>query len=443
MKVGDVIDNKYVVIKEIDTGGMGVVYEVEHNENKYALKICKVNEEEDKKRFNREVRIMSSISHKNIIKILDSNLEYNPSYFVMPLCKCSLANKLNLFTNNYILIIKVMIEVCKGLKAIHEEKKVHRDLKPSNILIDNNNQILISDFGLSMFVERDSIILTAPNHYFGSEGYIPPEFYEMDGTKNATSQSDIFSVGKIMYNLATAQHPNSLDYDLLIPLFSRIVIKCTEVNLAKRYKDIDELLIDLKDCLKILTTNNPIEEINQLVNSISEDFEANKLNKQDCEELLNSLLQVKQNTEDYYLFLRKLSPIIWELLYKIDKDKTEILINEFCNKAIEYFENNYYAFEEATRIANKMYLIFEFISSSKVKIKIMETILIVSILKNRFDAMDVFGTMLYKIQTVTDSQLTIAMLSANKDYYLGLIDRIKSSQLHPDIAIFNKTLLNS
>lgn len=85
MKYGD-----YNVIEKIGNGGFGEVYKVEKDGINYALKICKETDTEDIKRFKREVRLMEAVNQENVISILDSNLENEPPFFVMPLCETSL-----------------------------------------------------------------------------------------------------------------------------------------------------------------------------------------------------------------------------------------------------------------------------------------------------------------------------------------------------------------
>ena len=136
MRIGDLIDDKYHVIQEIGEGGMGRVYNVKKEEENFALKICLENDEENIKRFKREVRLMAEVKHQNVIEVIDFNFERDNPYFVMPLCKYSVDKILDKLQENHEIAIKIMLEVCSGINALHISGITHRDIKPKNILYD-------------------------------------------------------------------------------------------------------------------------------------------------------------------------------------------------------------------------------------------------------------------------------------------------------------------
>lgn len=141
MNIGDKIDGKYLILEEIGEGGMGKVFKVQQGDNLFALKVCLDSDEEIIKRFRREVRLMASIKHENVIEVLAENLDVAIPYFVMPLCKFSIDKKLDILQANQELAIKILLQVCKGIYAIHSSGIIHRDIKPKNILISTDKKV--------------------------------------------------------------------------------------------------------------------------------------------------------------------------------------------------------------------------------------------------------------------------------------------------------------
>lgn len=207
MKIGN-----YNITKKIGKGGFGEVYIAEKDNVNYALKVCSKSDEESIRRFNREVRLMESVKNENVIEVLDYDFKNIPPFFVMPLCQGALSTKD--YKNNVELLINDVLQICDGLEALHNhpQRIVHRDINPNNILIDND-KLKLSDLGLGKFEERDSTILTPSSIMMGTEGFAPPEFYKVGGTKNATISSDIYQLGKTIYTLYTRESPTYINID--------------------------------------------------------------------------------------------------------------------------------------------------------------------------------------------------------------------------------------
>ena len=229
--IGTKLDN-YNIIEQIGKGGFAEVYKCQHSETMeyFALKICTKDEGDNFKRFAREVRLMNSISHPNVVSIEFSNIDNKPYYFVMPLAKASLESYIPKLKDNHTFALKVFLEVCQGIKAIHKSGKFHRDIKPDNVLILPDDTILVSDLGLGKFEHRDSTILTSSNIYMGTEGYIPPEFKTAQGTKNADKRGDIYQLGKMLYKVLTGENPILIETRTLPSSLIYIISKATKDN---------------------------------------------------------------------------------------------------------------------------------------------------------------------------------------------------------------------
>ncbi len=206
-----VINSRYQVkYPPLGQGGMGVVYRVYDTvTNRYvALKTVEGNVGAAAlELFDREWSILAKLSHPNIIDILDAGTfrdggEQRP-YFVMPLLVGSTLDKVIKSSSDERMplqpLVEVVVQVCRGLQAAHDQGLVHRDLKPSNIFVTRDKTVKIIDFGVAHLADTRSIIGVK-----GTLQYMAPEQMEM---KAATPLSDIFSLGVVCYEALSGRRP--------------------------------------------------------------------------------------------------------------------------------------------------------------------------------------------------------------------------------------------
>ncbi|WP_159124378.1 serine/threonine-protein kinase [Acinetobacter variabilis] len=154
-----------------------------------------------KERFKREVIILSSINHPNVVKVLASEIDIDPPAYIMPLANATLAQDLMTIRGYPIQDrIKVFMDILAGLEAIHDLSIYHRDLKPQNILRFGNDYA-ISDFGLISLDKSQVSVLTQTGMNMGSDRYTAPEI--TSELKFASRASDIYSAGCILHDLTT------------------------------------------------------------------------------------------------------------------------------------------------------------------------------------------------------------------------------------------------
>ena len=147
MEIGDIIKG-YTIKEYIGDGGMGIVFKVEKDGKEYALKICNTTDDEYVSRFKREIRMMETINNNRIVKIIDKDIDASIPYFIMELCDESLENAVERGLSeekkfDYIL------QLCDGLKGLHDQGIIHRDIKPGNALIVDD-KIKVSDLASTM-----------------------------------------------------------------------------------------------------------------------------------------------------------------------------------------------------------------------------------------------------------------------------------------------------
>jgi serine/threonine protein kinase len=441
MNIGDIIDNKYLILEEIGQGGMGKVFKVEMSETHFALKVCMETDDESIKRFNREVRLMASIKHENVIEILDKNIEGENPYFVMPLCKFSIDDRLDILQANPEFAIDVLLNVCKGINAIHISGIIHRDIKPKNILISQDDQIKISDLGLGKFSTRDSSIITSSNIYMGTQGFIPPEFFRHGGTKNADVRSDIYQLGKTIYNIFTNSNPSLIQKDILPGGLLFIIQKCINDNPDARYQSVNEVANSLSSYLKSLSPQeNPSSAFENLINIAIANSKLKLFDKDNVEEIIKIVFSFRDDTE---FFFNKFNEIPLNVLDVVASNLNELckeLIDIYCTTVTRHFQEDRINFSDAELVASAMLHIYNGSADIEIKMRSMKMTLFAAVYCNRYYAMAIFDEMLLNIKNDQDAFVVSEMLKENIADYEQVASRIPTSQLHPIIQILQKEI---
>lgn len=211
---GDLIDGKYKVTKVLGEGSFGKVYAVEDSRSRLmALKLLKLWEVPPgirgslMARFDMEFQTGRIDSNYLVHSLAHGNVKGNP-YIVMEYCPDGdLLAKANSGKLDY---PKAALHILYGLKALHSRGKVHRDLKPENVLVKENGNFALTDFGISgdrnkRMTERN--ILGKPKQIFGTYAYMPPEQLKPNKDATVLPTTDIFSFGVMMYQLLTGELP--------------------------------------------------------------------------------------------------------------------------------------------------------------------------------------------------------------------------------------------
>ncbi len=223
--IGQLIDGRYRVLRQLGDGGMGIVYKVEHSYlNKFfALKVMRPTRDTvDRQRFEQEARLASRIRHKNVVEISDYGiLPSGQPYFVMEFLRGhTLGDAIFEGRIDPMVACHIAAQIASGLQAVHKQNVVHRDLKPDNIFIIDPDEheaeastihdgsdsgdvhfIKIMDFGIAKSVDKN---LTGTGMTLGTPEYMSPE--QATGEK-IDWRSDQYSLGCILYEMLTGELP--------------------------------------------------------------------------------------------------------------------------------------------------------------------------------------------------------------------------------------------
>lgn len=249
----------YRLEKIVGKGGMGEVHKATQLSlgRTVAVKLLASELAKDESfvsRFQKEAAALATLSHPNVVTIVEKGHCEGTYYLVMEFVDGpSLREQMRSPLFDSTSAIRVMIEICRAIDYAHSRGVIHRDLKPENILFDDQagGHAKVSDFGLASFVDESSarFNLTQTHVSMGTLSYMAPE-QRMDA-KNADGRADIFSLGVILYELLVGEvplgtfDPPSLRRPEVDPRLDAIVQRCLKPDPDDRYAKVSELLAEL------------------------------------------------------------------------------------------------------------------------------------------------------------------------------------------------------
>lgn len=272
MTPNQTLNGRYKIIRPLGEGGMANVY-LAHDlilDRDVAVKLVRFDMQDDVsaiKRFQREALSTTELVHPNIVGVYDIGEEHGMNYLIMEYVE---GQNLKQYIRDQFPIplgqvVSLMSQILNGVQTAHYHGIIHRDLKPQNILIDKHGKAKITDFGIAIANQQSSF--TRTNTVIGSVQYLSPE--QVRG-HIATQQSDIYSLGIILFEMLTGkvpfegesavsiavkhyqdQLPLVKDFNTKIPQsLENVVLKATAKNPIDRYKNVAEMAADLKTVLQ-------------------------------------------------------------------------------------------------------------------------------------------------------------------------------------------------
>ena len=258
---GDVA-GAYEIVRVLGAGGQAVVYEAIHREGpeperRVALKVPRRDTGD---RLVREAKLVATLDHPSIVRVLDLSLEGSVPFLVLELCeKGSLEERLEIVHPDGLPLEQVRAAAAAILDALayaHERGVVHRDVKPANVLFDKNHLARVSDFGIGTISCANEVAvshdLSQLSLFAGTPLYLAPEQenpdLRVDGKLDG--RADLFAFGKVLFQMLTGASPRTIRPPSrlrpgLDPVWDDYVFKLTEERPERRFESAREALEEL------------------------------------------------------------------------------------------------------------------------------------------------------------------------------------------------------
>jgi hypothetical protein len=236
----------YTILKKIESGGYGQVCQCRRDADGQIVAKKTLSDSfspESRKRFAREVRILETTTHPNIVRVLDKDLDSTPLWYAMPFYRSSLLHEVELggIVGNLARIALIFPRVLAGVQYLHNHGILHRDLKPGNVLLNDDNDVVLSDLGHGRIIDSRSARLTSTGKRdFGTFLYMSPE--QIHDGKAADERSDIYSLGRLLYELLTGEIDTRQNTKGIPEPFAALVERCTERAPADRPQSCEALV---------------------------------------------------------------------------------------------------------------------------------------------------------------------------------------------------------
>jgi len=269
---------RYHILERLGEGGMATVYKAFDTrlEADVAIKVIRMDELPPKvldralKRFAREAKALARLTHPNIVRVIDAGEHEGAPYLVMPYLpggnlKQVLRERGQLPWQE---ALQLLIPVARALGYAHRQGMIHRDVKPSNILITEDGELILTDFGIAKILsDEDTVDLTGTRGIVGTPEYMAPE--QVTSTA-VDARVDIYALGIMLYEMVTGRKPYQADTPMAVmikhardPLprprefvpelpeeVERILLKALAKDPDERYQTADELALALQQVLQ-------------------------------------------------------------------------------------------------------------------------------------------------------------------------------------------------
>ena len=263
----------YKILSELGRGGMGVVYKAEDTKLKrlVALKFLRpdvLKDEEHRERFLREAQAAAALDHPNICTVYEIDEVEGETFIAMAYLEGqTLKDKIAERPLKLEEALDIAIQTAQGLKVAHQNEVVHRDIKPANLMLTEEGQVKVVDFGLAQLAEQSRLTKTAT--MLGTPAYMSPEQSQRLPTDRRT---DVWSLGVVIYEMVTGRMPfegerqEAVLYAIAqedpepitalrvgVPTeLDFIVSKAMAKDAGERYQHVEEMIVDLRSLGKKL-----------------------------------------------------------------------------------------------------------------------------------------------------------------------------------------------
>jgi serine/threonine protein kinase len=392
---------KYTDLTQIGSGGFGKVFacRCDADGQTYAKKCLDAPADSDEaRRFAKEVRILSALDHPHIVKVLGKRLETHPFFYIMPLYKRSLRAELPSLVGDVRRVDVIFSRLLTAIEFAHAQGVIHRDLKPENVLLNDDSDVVVTDFGLGRILDSDSTRLTMTGSFMGTPWYMAPE--QCVDAKSADERSDVYSLGRMLYELYTGPLTSSVqDTSTLPPGIALIVERCTQHDPDRRFARVSDLRAVWRDLHDETGRKSELEELLALRTKLAT---ASSISNSDVTRYSELLLKHLGERDLMHETVMQMSEQTAEALYGINAELLRRLVSVF----VEFTCSQGWPFGYTDKLGRKCKELHQAIEDAKIRADLLYCVAEVGISHNRFYVMNIMIS-LFALDMETPEALAI------------------------------------
>jgi len=388
---------RWIDQSRIGSGGFGEVWTSQREGQglHFAKKVLQVGDVAATRRFVREVRILSALDHPNIVRVVAKRLEDAPYFYIMPLYRHSLRSELTRIVRDESRIFPIFKSMLDGIEYAHAQGIIHRDLKPENVLMNSDTDVVVSDFGLGRIIDSESTRATQTGWGLGTPLYMAPE--QLSDAMNADARSDIFSLGRILYELYTGPLTSAVQDTASISAAVALVIqRCTQSDPVRRFQSVQELKQSWSSLYDAENEESDRSDIKNLVAQLSS---AQSDSTEKRRRLFDILVRYENDSDLLHETIVSLRSDVIVQMYSEQPELLRRLIGKFTVDAA----SQGWPFNYTDTIATTCWALFEQIPDMQIRAPLVEAVLRIGVSHNRWYVLGVFGRMLNTVQDRRDA----------------------------------------
>lgn len=402
--------SKYDDLNVIGTGGFAEVWLCERHSDKsrFAKKVLiSTASDKIKQRFKEEVRILAKLDHPRIVKVVETQLSAEPLWFVMPLYARTLKDELTGVIGDEQRITKVFSQILDAVEYAHREGVIHRDLKPHNVLMNSDDDIAVSDFGIGRVLDAAGDRVTRTGAAMGTRYYISPE--QSTDAKHVDVRTDVFSLGRMLYELYTERLNTAVQQlDRVPTTVAPIIDRCTRYSPDERYSTVAELKSEWRALIRAAESPGNEEEVSRLVAEVI----ATPDNAPKILSLLSNVVHEGQDLDLLADVLIKIPHQAIAIAFQRDAGLVATSIEQFTEYLLSQKWGVSYVDKAGMRCANY----FTTVSDPNLRMRLLACALTLGIKHRRPSVIEASSHMLQSLSAATDiAELRSIVSSLEKD----------------------------
>ena len=418
-------------------GGWALVYpsQVVGVQLNVAIKMIKpemAQDEKAKARFRREIRAHSNLTHPNIVSIYDFGEYDGHLFYVMEWVEGgTLRELLPEIKGDEHAIHLYFDQLCEALRYAHSKGIVHRDIKPENILFDARGTLKLSDFGLCVFLERNTPAITRSGEQIGTPEYWSPE--QRQDPSKVDQRADIYSLGVTLYEMFTGTVPTPMATFQGIPEpFRRVVRKMLQPDPANRHASIDALINEASSLFSLLGEVETYKDPNERFNELMAQYNSKQhLSSPELLELEGLFRMNRTWTEFYLENFGKIPKKLLKDLAQSDQIDFEELVRNYDERVEDYTAELPFPFAALDTFAITYLQLLPLLSSQDLRKMLYARILQMGVRFNRFYVQGRFQQLIQNTSKTEDILTIIEVLRECGWGVANMIERLLQGSLNP------------